>query len=497
MQRARVPLLPVSAWASFSLGPGAQLAGPGGRRLACGRLCAVTLRYHPPLRGQRSRGASSSSEVEIRRVVAPGSEEEMLQPSDGPGSRRGPNAGAGSGGPGAGQEGRRAGGGRARPPAARLTRCSRWPTAISRRAAASSPARSRSGSSSGCCRWRSSRWPGSESPRAPTPSLPESAARSAGLGGLVSSSVAHASEGKSWWYALLSRHSRYMVIATRSVLRVLIGAHRLIWADVRAAAPRPKLGATVGCLCSSGVASTPSAESVRTRERRTAASACSGPWSCPFRTRAYGCSSRFACRTAPPAGGMPPGAIVFGLGIEAVDILAAYLIGPYALEKQGTYGALGIAAAILLGLFVVSRLVVFTAVINVTLWERRQLGAPTRRRARVEPGLRRRATGAFRAGAPELQSRRGTDSHRAAPWQARRTDRPERGRPRRCRGRRCRRSRSRDAGDRRAGGSGTSDPRSDSRSPDAGPGPIGRSLAAEASATPPAARPTAPTHTVA
>jgi uncharacterized BrkB/YihY/UPF0761 family membrane protein len=48
-----------------------------------------------------------------------------------------------------------------------------------------------------------------------------------------------------------------------------------------------------------------------------------------------------------------------------------YFITPYALAKQGTYGALGVAAALLVTLFLVSRLVVAAAVVNATLWERR------------------------------------------------------------------------------------------------------------------------------
>ena len=46
-------------------------------------------------------------------------------------------------------------------------------------------------------------------------------------------------------------------------------------------------------------------------------------------------------------------------------------IAPMALSKQGTYGALGIAAALLLGLFLISRLMVGAAVVNATLWERK------------------------------------------------------------------------------------------------------------------------------
>jgi uncharacterized BrkB/YihY/UPF0761 family membrane protein len=48
----------------------------------------------------------------------------------------------------------------------------------------------------------------------------------------------------------------------------------------------------------------------------------------------------------------------------------AYGITPWALAKQGTYGALGLAAALLVSLFLISRLVVGSAVVNATLWER-------------------------------------------------------------------------------------------------------------------------------
>jgi uncharacterized BrkB/YihY/UPF0761 family membrane protein len=53
-------------------------------------------------------------------------------------------------------------------------------------------------------------------------------------------------------------------------------------------------------------------------------------------------------------------------------VVAAYLLGPYALEKQGTYGALGLAAALLLGLWTLGRLLIAGAEINATLWERKR-----------------------------------------------------------------------------------------------------------------------------
>ena len=47
-----------------------------------------------------------------------------------------------------------------------------------------------------------------------------------------------------------------------------------------------------------------------------------------------------------------------------------YFLAPQASSKQGTYGSLGLAALLLLGLFLISRLMIGTAVLNATLWTR-------------------------------------------------------------------------------------------------------------------------------
>ena len=67
-----------------------------------------------------------------------------------------------------------------------------------------------------------------------------------------------------------------------------------------------------------------------------------------------------------------PGALAGALGLELIHVFTAYVLVPYASAKEGTYGALGAAAALLLGLFFVSRLIVGAAVLNATLWERRE-----------------------------------------------------------------------------------------------------------------------------
>src|SRR5262249_53666435 len=148
-----------------------------------------------------------------------------------------------------------------------------------------------------------------------------------------------------------------LVYVTRSLLRTLIGAHRLVWADLRASAPKPKLGATLRLLTLlvaffvvAGLASVARAQSPRFG--LVASLACA---------IAYGGIWFVVSLQLPHRGthwkALIPGALVFGLGAEVVQLAAAYVLAPYAISKQGTYGALGTAAALLLGLFILSRLV--------------------------------------------------------------------------------------------------------------------------------------------
>jgi uncharacterized BrkB/YihY/UPF0761 family membrane protein len=64
-----------------------------------------------------------------------------------------------------------------------------------------------------------------------------------------------------------------------------------------------------------------------------------------------------------------------------LNVVVAYVIAPQAANKQGTYGSLGIAAALLLGLFLISRLITATAVLNAILWNRSSVRVRERPRA--------------------------------------------------------------------------------------------------------------------
>jgi membrane protein len=199
---------------------------------------------------------------------------------------------------------------------------------------------------------------------------PEEAATSLGFEGLVSSSIANAADSPNRWYALLIGIPA-LIWVTRSLLRALIGAHRLVWTDERTRSPKPKLGATLRLLVlllSFGVVSA-AASAVRAWSTGpgvlatlAAFAGYAGLWllvSLQLPHRSAGWVE------------LLPGALVFGVGAEVLNVVVAYVITPWALAKQGTYGALGLAAALLFGLFLISRLVVGAADVNATLWERR------------------------------------------------------------------------------------------------------------------------------
>jgi uncharacterized BrkB/YihY/UPF0761 family membrane protein len=199
---------------------------------------------------------------------------------------------------------------------------------------------------------------------------PEETADSIGVAGLITSSISGAASSPNRWYALLVGIP-ILLWTTRSLLRALIGAHRLVWMDVRASAPRPTPVATLGLLAVllalvlvpllanalrawwGGIGLVPTF---------LVALPAAGLWLLVSLHLPH----RDATATA-----LVPGALLFGLGLELLHLGAALLLVPYAINKQGTYGALGAAAALLFGLFILCRLIVAAAVVNATLWDRR------------------------------------------------------------------------------------------------------------------------------
>jgi uncharacterized BrkB/YihY/UPF0761 family membrane protein len=66
-----------------------------------------------------------------------------------------------------------------------------------------------------------------------------------------------------------------------------------------------------------------------------------------------------------------PGAALFGIGLLGVNVFNVYVTTRLVEGRADTYGALGVATALLFSLVLVGRLMVASAVLNASLYERR------------------------------------------------------------------------------------------------------------------------------
>ena len=73
-----------------------------------------------------------------------------------------------------------------------------------------------------------------------------------------------------------------------------------------------------------------------------------------------------------PARALIPGALLMAIGADVLQLLTTYWIGHLVARKTNTYGAVGIALAVLLWVYILGRIMVGSAGLNATLWYRRQ-----------------------------------------------------------------------------------------------------------------------------
>ncbi|MFM7068740.1 MAG: YihY/virulence factor BrkB family protein [Actinomycetes bacterium] len=89
-----------------------------------------------------------------------------------------------------------------------------------------------------------------------------------------------------------------------------------------------------------------------------------------------------------------PGAMVVGLAAEGLHAATVFYLAGRVSRMSATYGSLGIAAVMLLWLFIISRSIVAAAMVNATLWDRRVRGvksfAPVDVKAILQPPIARR-----------------------------------------------------------------------------------------------------------
>ena len=71
-----------------------------------------------------------------------------------------------------------------------------------------------------------------------------------------------------------------------------------------------------------------------------------------------------------------PGPLLLSVGSQVVNVAVVFYFAPKLEGSSEFYGALGVAAVLLVWLYMVARLATGAAFLNATLWERRQVVEP-------------------------------------------------------------------------------------------------------------------------
>ena len=194
-------------------------------------------------------------------------------------------------------------------------------------------------------------------------------ARDAGLHGLIASQVAStASSGASWIVFVVT--APVVLYALVKLYRAITVVHALVWhGSGRGVRITPR---GVGLLAAALLLNVCAAETVGWIRRHDQLGGLSallvylvlvgGAW--------LVVSLELPHRDVPwPA--LLPGAVLVGVGLLFLNVFNVYVTTRLVEERSNTYGALGIAAALLFSLVLVGRLVVVSAELNASLEERR------------------------------------------------------------------------------------------------------------------------------
>jgi uncharacterized BrkB/YihY/UPF0761 family membrane protein len=77
-----------------------------------------------------------------------------------------------------------------------------------------------------------------------------------------------------------------------------------------------------------------------------------------------------------PLSALVPGAILVAVGIQVVHLGTVLFIGARVARASATYGSLGVAFTVLAWLYILSRIIVASAMLNAARWERREPRPP-------------------------------------------------------------------------------------------------------------------------
>jgi uncharacterized BrkB/YihY/UPF0761 family membrane protein len=192
---------------------------------------------------------------------------------------------------------------------------------------------------------------------------------SIGIAGKVTTQVEGASTGPSnWWVALTS--FLVLIYETRALLRSIAVVHALAWKGSADSVKVSTRSLKIFCVAIVGQLVLVGGESALRHQ-----TALGGIIGLIFFVPALAGLWLLVCRELPHATvrwtQLIPGSLFYAVGIVCVELFNSEILGKLVNEKASTYGTLGIAAAILLALFLAGRVIVGAAVVNATLYARR------------------------------------------------------------------------------------------------------------------------------
>ena len=200
---------------------------------------------------------------------------------------------------------------------------------------------------------------------------PAQLAKGAGITGILAGTVVKVADQSAWTLAALVLGAVVtMVITAGSLLKALYVVHWLVWR-----VPRVKPAGLAPRLALIGLALVGSALGVAINDVRTASGAAGAVLAVLLTTGLSFAGWWWVSWKLPhapaPARALIPGAVLMAVGADVLQLLTTYWIGNLVARKTDTYGAVGIALAVLLWVYILGRIMVASAGLNAALYYRR------------------------------------------------------------------------------------------------------------------------------
>jgi uncharacterized BrkB/YihY/UPF0761 family membrane protein len=201
---------------------------------------------------------------------------------------------------------------------------------------------------------------------------PAQLAKDAGITGVLASTVVKVADQSTWTLVTLVLGAVVtMFITAGGLLKALYVVHWLIWR-----VPRVMPAGLAPRLVLIGLTLLASALGVAVNDLRTSSGAVGAVLTALLVTGLSFAGWWWVSWKLPhapvPAPALIPGALLMAVGAEVLQLLTTYWIGNLVARKTSTYGAVGIALAVLLWVYILGRIMVGSAGLNAALWHRRE-----------------------------------------------------------------------------------------------------------------------------